>query len=59
MHVPFFFGLGSSTFKQYYNFPIEFYPYITSMHDIFIGFINDWNRKVTASKVFLLVLQYS
>ena len=25
------------------------------MHDIFIGFINDWSRKVMASKVFLLV----
>ena len=27
----------------------------TSMHDILIDFINDWSRKVMASKVFLLV----
>ena len=25
------------------------------MHDIAIGFFNDWNRKVMASKVFLLL----
>ena len=25
------------------------------MHDILIGFINDWSRKVMASKAFLLV----
>ena len=25
------------------------------MHDILIGFINDWSRKVMASKAFVLV----
>ena len=48
------FWFNSSTFKQQSNMQYNLAPY-TSMHDIFIDLINDWSRKVMASKVFLLV----